>query len=198
MSTIWDTLGLNAQQVEEIEEAGQGKAKVQPGVYEAEIERVYTRTTNSGAVMLEIDYKLDNGMKFHQSANIVKRNGEPNDIGLGVLKTIALKTVKDPMVPSEPCRIDHFGNVINAQCMPSLTGQHIILAIKHKEDTCNGNVFMRPEVVGYVGVDEEDTAEKVTDWVGKIEVNPIIIPRKRPEQPAVNQAEAQVASNSGW
>ncbi len=69
MSTLLESLGIQKEEfvnIEPEEVKSEGFLK-EAGLYDAMVDKVYIRKTDSGANMLEIDFKLADETNFHYS-----------------------------------------------------------------------------------------------------------------------------------
>jgi len=63
-----DQLGISSEAVASVEpEEVRSGSTVESGLYTVAVDKAYVRKTDSGANMLEVDFKLEDGSDFHYS-----------------------------------------------------------------------------------------------------------------------------------
>jgi len=158
------------------------------GVYTAEVKECFIFKTNSGAEMLKIAVEVEEvEIKMYQ--NIKKKNGEPNEIGVGRLKNLLVS-----------CQIEQpqLKLVKTAGYKDEVEGKRIVNVIGKKVKTCIRKVieegaeypeyneielFCKPDGTNSKGENVEEI------FKNKIEKNPVL------KRKAKQQEEKQKDNN---
>ena len=183
-----DMLGISQETVaavepEEVYEGGTRDA----GLYVVAVDKVYIRKTDSGANMLEADFKLEDGSDFHYSTCVLSGDEKGNkstyttkqgkERALPGVESLtkfltAIDSLKAPAVKGE---VEHFGTKIEALCFTGVQGKKLQIGINQYENFYNGETSVRNDVKYWLDASGknsagEDLIEKVTESLTK---NPI-------------------------
>jgi len=176
--SIFEQLGI-------AKEAGEVEAQkistggpIDPGVYEARVERAYIRKSDSGARMVEIDFMVkvpnaDEPRKFHNSICITAGDAKGNKPTFGVhdFKHF-LQAIGDTEPETKEVTVDHFGTNTSALAMPKLSGKTLLLGLIHEENDYNNQITIRNAVRAYLdksgkNSDGDDLKEKLEESIEK-------------------------------
>ena len=210
-----DMLGISQETVAAVEpEEVRAGGTREAGLYTVAVDKVYIRKTDSGANMLEADFKLDDGSDFHYSTCVLSGDEKGNkstyttkqgkERALPGVESLtkfltAIDSLKAPAVKGE---VEHFGTKIEALCFQSVQGKKLQIGINQYENFYNGEVSVRNDVKYWL--DEagknsagEDLIEKVTESLTK---NPIKKLKNAPAASTVGTTTggSEVSKNSGW
>ena len=176
--SIFEELGI-AKEAEDVEaQKIVTGGPIDPGVYEARVERAYIRKTDSGARMVEIDFLVkvpnaDEPRKFHNSICITSGDEKGNKPTFGVhdFKHF-LQAVGDMKPQTKKATVDHFGTNTKALTLPGLSGKNLLLGLIHEENDYNNQITIRNAVRAYLdksgkNADGEDLKEKLEESIEK-------------------------------
>ena len=184
------------------------------GLYVAAVDKAYIRKTDSGANMLEIDFKLEDGSNFHYSTCTASGDQKGNkttytskqgkEVALpgvtSLRKFLDAIGVKDPnAVQGE---VEHFGTKIKALCIESIQGKKLQIGINQYENFYNGEVSIKNDIKYFLDVNGksgngENLVEKVTESLEKKPLQKLRASATAPTTgtPVTGGSEA---SSAGW
>ena len=210
-----DMLGISQETVaavepEEVYEGGTRDA----GLYTVAVDKVYIRKTDSGANMLEADFKLEDGSDFHYSTCVLSGDEKGNkstyttkqgkERALPGVESMtkfltAIDSIKAPAVKGE---VEHFGTKIEALCFTGLQGKKLQIGVNQYENFYNGETSVRNDVKYWLDADGKNSAgEDIADKVKEsLEKHPI--KKLRTQAATTTQVGttggSEAAAQSGW
>ena len=186
--TLLGSLGIAKEEFagikeEEVREGGTRDA----GVYDAAVDKVYIRKTDSGANMLEIDFKFADESTFHWSTCVLSgdEKGNKSTYTSKQGKEVPLPGVQsmrhflDAIGEEDPKAVqgdvEHFGDKIKALCITGVQGKKLKLGINQYENFYNGEVSTRNDVKYWMNDKGENKAgDGILDKVvASLEKNPL-------------------------
>ncbi len=213
-----DQLGISQETVaavepEEVFEGGTREA----GLYTVAVDKAYIRKTDSGANMLEVDFKMEDGSDFHYSTCVLSGDAKGNK------STYTTKQGKERALPGVESmtkfltaidslsagatkgEVEHFGTKMEALCFTGLQGKKLKIGVNQYENFYNGEMSVRNDVKYWLDAEGknsagEDLNEKVSE---SLKSNPL----KKAKLPAgastggaatTGGSEATAAAKSGW
>ena len=214
---ILGQLGIEKKQFNEIEEetVREGGTR-EAGVYDVAVDKAYIRKTDSGANMLEIDFKLADETTFHYSTCVLSgdEKGNKSTYTSKQGKEIALPGVQsmrhffDSIEIEDPDategEVEHFSTKIKALCLTGIQGKKLKIGINQYENFYNGEVSTRNDVKYWMNAKGENKAgdgilDKVT---ASLEKNPLKKLKASASAGTTiagsNAAGAAAAKSSGW
>ena len=203
-----DMLGISQETVaavepEEVFEGGTRNA----GLYLVAVDKVYIRKTDSGANMLEADFKLEDGTDFHYSTCVLSGDQKGNkstyttkqgkERALPGVESMtkfltAIDSIKAPAVKGE---VEHFGTKIEALCFTGLQGKKLQLGINQYENFYNGEVSVRNDVKYWL--DEAGKNSSGDDLTEKVKESLEKFPLKKLKAQAGAAASTGAATTGG-
>jgi len=219
MASLMDELGVSKEQLAEVkeQEVYEGGTR-EAGVYDAMVDQAYIRKTDSGANMLEIDFKMADGTDFHYST-CVKSGDEKGNKNTYTTKqgkevplpgvqamTYFLKAIGTPDPKATQGDVEHFGDKIKALCITGIQGKKLKLGINQYENFYNGEVSVRNDVKYWM--DENGKNSDGTDILEKVTASLEKSPLKKLKGSAAASANtapvagstqgSEAAKASGW
>ena len=187
---LLDEIGISAEDFAAIEAQKAGGTLLDSGVYEMAIDQAYIRKTDSGAKMLELKFKTENGTDFRWSTctqsgdekgnkatwtvredhaeSTKKRYGVGTEVNLPGVEE--MKRFLDALGDNNPAvavgEVKHGEDTIEALCFTEVQGKKIKLGINQEESLYDGNVNVRNNIDSFMTVDGkngkgEDIEEKI-------------------------------------
>ncbi len=189
MSTLLESLGIQKEEfvnIEPEEVRAEGFLK-EAGLYDAMVDKAYIRKTDSGANMLEIDFKLADETNFHYSNCVMSGDEKKNkttytskqgkEVPLpGVQK---MRLFLDAIGSEDPKavqgEVEHYGDKIKALCIDGLQGKKLKIGLNQYENFYNGETSVRNDIKYFLNENGENKIgdnliEKV---VAALEKNPL-------------------------
>jgi len=212
-----DMLGISQETVaavepEEVYEGGTRDA----GLYKVAVDQAYIRKTDSGANMLEVDFKLEDGTDFHYSTCVLSGDAKGNkstyttkqgkERALPGVESMTkfLTTIDGLKASAVEGDVEHFGTKIKALCFTGLQGKKLQIGVNQYENFYNGETSVRNDIKYWL--DEkgknsagEDLTEKVVDSLAKFPLKKL---KAQAGTPAATTgapvAGSEAAAKSGW
>ena len=180
-----ELLGISQETVEAVEPEEVYEGSTKPaGLYDAVIDKAYIRKTDSGANMLEVDFKMEDGSDFHYSTCVLSGDEKGNK------STYTTKQGKERPLPGVESMtkflsaidslgagaaegdVDHRGNKIKALCFSGLQGKKLKIGVNQEENFYQGDVLVKNDVKYWLDENGknsagEDLTEKVTESLAK-------------------------------
>lgn len=215
-----EQLGISTEMVQAVEpeEVYEGNTK-EAGLYTVAVDKAYIRKTDSGANMLEVDFKLGDGSDFHYSTCVLsgdeKGNKSTYTTKQGVERALPgvesltkfLTAIESLKAPAKKGEVDHFGTKMEALCFTGIQGKKLQIGINQYENFYQGEISVRNDVKYWL--DEagknskgEDLVEKVTESLAKFPLKKLkasattAAPASTSAAPVTGGTEA--AKKSGW
>ena len=210
-------LGISQETVQAVEpeEVYEGSTRA-AGLYEVAVDQAYVRKTDSGANMLEVDFKMDDGSNFHYSTCVASGDEKGNkstytskqgkEVALpGVVSLTkfltAIDSLKSAAVKGD---VEHRGgDKIEALCFTGLQGKKLQIGINQYENFYNGEVSVRNDVKYWL--DEkgknskgEDLTEKVSDSLEKFPLKKLKEAKGASAGATTGGATEKPKAGSGW
>ena len=212
-----DMLGVSQETVEAVEpeEVYEGGTR-DAGLYKVAVDKIYIRKTDSGASMLEADFKLEDGTDFHYSTCVKSGDQKGNKTTYttkqgkeralpGVESMTKLLTTIDGLKASAvEGDVEHFGTKIKALCFTGLQGKKLQIGVNQYENFYNGEISVRNDIKYWLDENGknsagEDLIEKVVDSLEKFPLKKI---KLQASQTATTGAApvggAAATKASGW
>ena len=215
-----DMLGVSQEVLGEIKPEEVYESKVfDTALYDAEVQRVYVRGTDSGAKMLEVDFTLppeeEGGgpTPYHYSTCVMSGDQKGNKT------TYTTKQGKEVPLPGVASMtkflgaidqmnagavlgdIEHRGDKIKALCFTGLQGLKLKIGVIQEENFYQGNITMKNDVKYWLNENGENTigdnlVDKVLESLEKYPVKKLKANATAAATPAAGGATAP--SGSGW
>ena len=217
MASMLDQLGISSEAVASVEpEEVRSGSTVESGLYTVAVDKAYVRKTDSGASMLEIDFKLEDGSDFHYSnccksgdekgnkSTYTSKQGKEVNLPGVVAMTKFLTAIDSIQVPAVKGDVEHFGNKIEALCLTGIQGRKLQIGINQYENFYNGEVSIRNDIKYFLNesgknAKGEDLVEKVTE---SLEKNPLKKLKASSSSASTGATPAtvntEVPKSSGW
>ncbi len=218
--TLLGQLNINKEDFAEIkeEEVREGGTR-EAGVYDAAVDKAYIRKTDSGANMLEVDFKLGDGSDFHYSTCVLsgdeKGNKSTYTTKQGVERALPgvesltkfLTAIESLKASAKKGEVDHFGTKMEALCFTGIQGKKLQIGINQYENFYQGEISVRNDVKYWL--DEAGKNSKGEDLVEKVTESLEKFPLKKLKASATTAASAstgaapvtggtEAAKKSGW
>jgi len=217
MATLLGQLNIQPEEfasIEPEEVRAEGFLK-ESGLYIAAVDKAYIRKTDSGANMLEVDFKLADETTFHYSNCVASGDLKGNkstytskqgkEVSLPGVQKMRLFLdaigVKDPnAVQGE---VEHFGTKIKALCIESIQGKKLQIGVNQYENFYNGEVSIKNDIKYFLDANGksgngEDLAEKVTESLEKNPLKKLKASAAAPTTGAPVTGGSEAAKTSGW
>ncbi|RKX37546.1 MAG: hypothetical protein DRP20_04505 [Thermotogae bacterium] len=216
-----DMLGVSQEVLGEIKPEEVYESKVlDSALYDAEVQRVYVRKTDSGAKMLEIDFTLPPGEQggeptpYHYATCVMSGDNKGNkttytskqgkEIPLpGVASMTKFLGAIDQMnAGAVQGDIDHRGDKIKALCFTGLQGLKLKIGMIQEENFYQGNVTIKNDVKYWLNENGENTVgdnliDKVIESIEKYPVKKLKASATTTTAPTTTGG-SEAPSQSGW
>lgn len=216
MASALEQLGIQNEVLEQVqpEEVYEGNTRPS-GLYVVAVDKAYVRKTDSGANMLEVDFKMEDGTDFHYSTCVLSGDEKGNkstyttkqgkELALpGVVSMTKFLTAIDSVTaPAANGEVEHKGNKIEALCFTGLQGKKLQIGINQEENFYQGDVLVKNDVKYWLDAAGknsagEDLSEKVTESLAKHPLKKLKVSAQTANNAgAAGNAEAPKAG-SGW
>ena len=218
MASVLDTLGISKEVIAQVEPEEVYEGSTLPaGLYKVVVDKAYIRKTDSGANMLEVDFKMEDGTDFHYSTCVLSGDEKGNkstytskqgkEVALpGVVSLTkfltAIDSVKANAIEGE---VDHRGKGnIKALCFDGLQGKALLVGVNQEESFYQGDVLIKNDVKYWL--DESGKNSAGEDLKEKVEESLEKHPLKKLKQAGGNTPSAgagagagkSASSESGW
>jgi hypothetical protein len=180
-----EMLGINQEILDQVEPEEVYEGSTRPaGLYEVAVDKAYIRKTDSGANMLEIDFKMDDGSDFHYATCVLSGDEKGNkstyttkqgkERALPGVESLtkflaAIDSLKAPAVKGD---VEHRGTKIEALCFSGLQGKKLQIGINQEENFYQGDILVKNDVKYWLDENGknsagEDLTEKVEESLEK-------------------------------
>ena len=222
--TALEQLGINNEVLDQVKPEDVYEGKVIPSaLYDAVIDKVYIRKTDSGANMLEVDFNVkieDDTVPFHYSNCVLSgdekgnkstyTSKQGNEVALpGVISMTKFLTSIDSLkAPAVQGEVDHKGDKIKALCFTGLQGKKLKIGVIQEENFYQGDITLKNDVKYWLDSEGKnsvgvDLSEKVLE---SIEKHPLKKLRAAARTPGAGASTGKTGigsneapkSNSGW
>jgi len=213
-----DMLGINQEVLDQVEPEEVYEGSTRPaGLYTVAVDKAYIRKTDSGANMLEIDFKMDDGSDFHYATCVLSGDEKGNkstyttkqgkERALPGVESLtkflaAIDSLKAPAVKGD---VEHRGTKIEALCFSGLQGKKLQIGINQEENFYQGDILVKNDVKYWLDEAGKNSAgEDLTTKVEEsLEKHPIKKYRAKggataPTTPAAGGAGSEAGASSGW
>jgi len=218
MASLMDELGVSQEQLAEVkeQEVYEGGTR-DAGVYDAMVDQAYVRKTDSGANMLEIDFKFEDGTGFHYSTCVKSGDEKGNkttyttkqgkEVPLPGVQSMKyfLSAIGEPNPKAVEGEVEHFGDKIKALCITGIQGKKLKLGINQYENFYNGEVSIRNDIRYWMDTDGKNSdgkeiLEKVTASLEKSPLRKLKgAPASASTAPVAGSTQgSEAAAASGW
>ena len=216
MASMLDQLGISKETVAAVEpeEVYEGGSTREAGLYTVAVDKAYIRKTDSGANMLEVDFKMEDGSDFHYSTCVLSGDAKGNK------STYTTKQGKERALPGVDSmtkfltaidsisagaaegEVEHFGTKMKVLAFSGLQGKKLQIGINQYENFYNGEVSVRNDVKYWL--DEagknsagEELSEKVKESLEKFPLKKLkAMPQAASTGATTGGSEA--VKSSGW
>ena len=207
MAGIYEEMGVSKETVEEAGTQSVGNSIPDVKVYDALVNQMYIRTTDSGAKMFAVSLNLaDYGDWFWETCTHAgDAKGNKETFGVHTM-TYALQAcgLTNPDAVKGP--VMHKGTQIQAIGIPSSAGKKIKVGIRHEENLYQGSISEKAVIQAFLDPDGKDGAgeDKLADLEAFLEKNPLKKIKQAAGAPgsapaaSANAADTQAAASSGW
>jgi hypothetical protein len=208
-------LGITEETIEAVEPESVYEGSTRPaGLYKATVDKAYVRKTDSGASMLEIDFKMEDGSDFHYSNCVKSGDSKGNkttytsksgkEVPLpGVVELSKFLTAIDSIKASAvEGQVVHKDNKITALAFQNLQGKKLTIGINQEESFYQGDVLTKNNIKYWLDENGENSAgdnlkEKVTESLEKHPVKKYR-PKAGTTAPAAGTTTTSGSENGGW
>jgi len=212
-----DMLGISQETVAQVEPEEVYEGSTRPaGLYTVVVDQAYIRKTDSGANMLEVDFKMEDGTDYHYSTCVLSGDEKGNkstytskqgkEIALpGVVSLTKFLTAIDSLTaPAVEGEVEHRGkDKIKALCFSGIQGKKLKIGVNQEENFYQGDILVKNDVKYWL--DEtgknskgEDLNEKVTESLAKFPLKKLRQPKGTPAAAGATPAGGAPAAGSGW
>ena len=215
MAALFEQLEIPQQQIDEVKaEQAPTSFLVEPGVYIAEVDQAFIRTTDSGARMLEIDFILPNDQKMHwntctqsgdekgNKTTYTDKNGKEQPLpGIGQMVNF-LNAAKVPNPNAQAGKVKLRDDEIDALLIQGIQGKKLKLGVKQYENEYNGEVSLKNDILKFMDTNgknkDGETIEE--DVISAIEKNPVKRLKKKAGATTTTQSGNQGSESApkGW
>ena len=210
-----DMLGISQETVQAVEpeEVYEGST-IPSGLYTVGVEQAYIRKTDSGANMLEIDFKLADGKDFHYATCVASGDEKGNkstytskqgkEVALpGVVSLTKFLTAIDSLkAAAVKGEVMHRGkDKIEALCFTGIQGKKLQIGVNQEENFYQGDINIKNDVKYWL--DESGKNSKGEDLTEKVGASLEKFPLKKLKAskdaaPTTGGATEAPKAGSGW
>lgn len=223
--SLLEQLGLSKEEMEAIPESDVQIYTKDPGVYDVTIDKAFIRKTDSGAKMLELEFKLADGSDFswstcinsgdqkgnksywvvteNHSEAVRKRNPVGTKIPLpGV---VDFRQFLDAIHTPDPGAVEgdvmFKDNKISATCLTGVQGLKLKIGLNQYENEWNGNVSVKNDIKYWMDIEGKNAKGKeIEESVKKTLAGPSGTKKLRVSNTTTNTstADSAAAEAQGW
>ena len=183
--SVLDQLGISKEVIDNVEPEEVYEGKTRPsGIYKVIVDKAYIRKTDSGANMLEVDFKMEDGSDYHYSNCVLSGDQKGNkstytskagkEMPLpGVVQMTKFLTAIDSMNASAvEGQVVHKDNKITALAFQGIQGKKLTIGMNQEENFYQGETLIKNDVKYWMDADGknsagEDLREKVAESLDK-------------------------------
>jgi len=211
--SLLSQLGISSEIIDNVEPEAVFEGKTRPsGIYKVVVDKAYIRKTDSGANMLEVDFKMEDGSDYHYSNCVLSGDQKGNkstytskagkEVALpGVVQMTKFLTAIDSMDASAvEGQVVHKDNKITALAFQGIQGKKLTIGMNQEESFYQGETLIKNDIKYFLDADGKNSAgddltEKVAESLAK---HPIRKLRATPAAAPTATTTTSGGSEGGW
>lgn len=212
MGNVFEQLGINTDVIEAVkpEEVYEGGNVIEPGLYDAVVDKAFIRKTDSGASMFHLDLNvlvdgepttlsyttaIKSGDEKGNKATYTTNNGKEVPLPGVVSMVKFLRTIGKEDATTQEATIKFKDNNITVLAFEGLSGKKLKIGVTHEENEWEGNVFLKNNIKYFLKEDgTNDAGENIEEKViESIKKNPVKKLKKKAQEQTQNQGTSSSA-----